>query len=95
MHFFCFSYPKPTAPKSTLPKIGQGQLKVIIYINSVELTPQLLHTKYHGNRPSGTGVDFFKVFVVNGQSGHLGHETRTKIFNLSFPSAWRLNMGLM
>ena len=43
-------------------KRGQGQLRVIIYIDFVELVPQMLHTKFQGNRPSGSGEEDFKDF---------------------------------
>ena len=36
-------------------KIGQGQPRVIIYTNVVDLDPppEILHTKFQGDRPSG------------------------------------------
>ena len=40
-------------------KIGQGQLKVIIYINCVELEFRMLHAKFHDHRTiSSVGNDF-------------------------------------
>ena len=39
--------------------MGQGQLRVIIYINFVELEYILLHEKFHGHRTiSSVGEDF-------------------------------------
>ena len=36
----------------------------------------MLHTKFHGNRPAGSGEkDFQKVFTIYGHGGHLGHFT--------------------
>ena len=36
----------------------------------------MLHTKFRGNRPVGSGEgDFLKVFTIYGRGGHLGHET--------------------
>ena len=36
----------------------------------------MLHTKFRGNRPAGSGEeDFFKVFTIYGCGGHLGHVT--------------------
>ena len=36
----------------------------------------MLHTKFRGNRPSGSGEkDFWRVFTIYGQGGHLGHVT--------------------
>ena len=37
----------------------------------------MLHTKFRGNRPIGSGEDFFKVFTIYGHGGHLGHVTWT------------------
>ena len=36
---------------------------VIIYTNFIELTPQMLHTKFHCNRPSGSGEEDFLRFL--------------------------------
>ena len=36
----------------------------------------MLHIKFHGNRPSGSGEeDFLRVFTIYGRGGHLGHVT--------------------
>ena len=36
----------------------------------------MLHTKFHGNRPAGSGEeDFKRVFIIYGHGGHLGHVT--------------------
>ena len=37
----------------------------------------MLHTKFHGNQPAGSGEeDFFeRVFTIYGHGGHLGHVT--------------------
>ena len=36
----------------------------------------MLHTKFRGNRPAGSGEkDFWRVFTINGHGGHLGHVT--------------------
>ena len=37
----------------------------------------MLHTKFQGHRPFGSGEDFFKVFTIYGHGGHLGHVTWT------------------
>ena len=46
----------------------------------------MLHTKFRGNRPAGSGEeDFLRVFTIYGRGGHLGHVTlmpRTKLFPL-------------
>ena len=45
-------------PKLTLPKVGQGHRRVMIYINFVELLSVMLHAKFQIHRPSGSGEDF-------------------------------------
>ena len=35
----------------------------------------MLHTKFRGNRPAGSGEDFKRVFTICGHGGHLGHVT--------------------
>ena len=36
----------------------------------------MLHTKIRGNRPAGSGEkDFWRVFTIYGDGGHLGHVT--------------------
>ena len=35
----------------------------------------MLHTKFLGNRPAGSGEDFLRVFTIYGRGGHLGHVT--------------------
>ena len=35
----------------------------------------MLHTKFHGNWPVGSGEDFLRVFTIYGHGGHLGHVT--------------------
>ena len=46
----------------------------------------MIHTKFHGNRPAGSGEeDFFKVFTIYGHDGHLGHVTRTIYTNFGSP----------
>ena len=45
-------------------KIGQGHLKVIIYINFVELVSLVLHTKIQNHSPSGSGEEDFLRFLL-------------------------------
>ena len=43
----------------------------------------MLHTKFCGNRPAGSGEEvFFSIFTMYGPGGHLGHVTSiiSKIF---------------
>ena len=36
----------------------------------------MLHTKFPGNQPAGSGEeDFLTVFTIYGHGGHLGHVT--------------------
>ena len=36
----------------------------------------MLHTKFHGNRPAGSGEkDFWRVFTIYGHGSHHGHVT--------------------
>ena len=35
----------------------------------------MLHTKFHGNQPAGSGEDFLRVFTIYGRGSHLGHVT--------------------
>ena len=35
----------------------------------------MLHSKFPGNRPAGSGEDFRRVFTIYGHGGHLGHVT--------------------
>ena len=36
----------------------------------------MLHTKFRGNRPAGSGEeDFLRDFTIYGHGGHLGHVT--------------------
>ena len=35
----------------------------------------MLHTKFRGKRPAGSGEDFLRVFTIYGRGGHLGHAT--------------------
>ena len=74
-------------PKLTLPLIGQGHPRVMIYINYDGPAPPMLHTvKLRGNRPTGSGEeDFLKVFAIYSHGGHLGHVTWTILYKLSFP----------
>ena len=62
----------------------------------------MLHTKFRGNRPAGSGEeDFLKGFTIYGQGGHLGHVTSIrssdshflvpKSFHKKFGSDWQSN----
>ena len=45
----------------------------------------MLHTKFRGHRPAGSGEEDFKVcFSLYGYGGHLGHVTSIKLLNFHF-----------
>ena len=47
----------------------------------------MLHTKFRGNRPAGSGEeDFLVVFTIYGRGGHQGPANK-----LSFPYPWMLH----
>ena len=52
---FYFPIEKPKLPNLTLRKIGQGQPRVTIYINFVELESPMLHAKVQDHRTSDSG----------------------------------------
>ena len=65
----------------------------MIYINYDEPASQMLHTKFRGNRPTGSGEeDFLKVFAIYSNSGHLGHVTWTIYINFRSPFLRMLHM---
>ena len=46
----------------------------------------MLHTKFCGNRPAGTGEeDFYRVFTICGHCGHLGHGTSIIVKTVASP----------
>ena len=52
--------------------MGQGQLRVITYINFVELEYILLHAKFHDQRNcSSVGEDLMNVLTINEHGCHL------------------------
>ena len=44
----------------------------------------MLHTKFRGNRPAGSGKDFDGVFTIYGRGGHLGHVTSIMLIHFHF-----------
>ena len=66
--------------------MGQSHPRVIIWTNYDGPGSPMLHTKFHGNRPSGSREDdFWRVFTIYGHGVHLGQVTWTFQKNLSFP----------
>ena len=55
----------------------------------------MLHTKFLGNRPAGSGEDFLRVFTIYGRGGHLGHVTSIMLINFHFlvPESFRTKFG--
>ena len=51
----------------------------------------MLHTKFCGNRSSCSGEeDFWRVFIIYGRDGHLGHVTQMPLIYFCSPYPWRL-----
>ena len=56
----------------------------------------MLHAKFRGNRPAGSGEEDFKVFfTIYRGGGHLGHVTRMPsiIFRSPYPMRLRIKFG--
>ena len=56
----------------------------------------MLHNKFRGNRPAGSGEDFWRVFTIYGHGGHLGHVTSIMLINFHFlvPESFHTKFGL-
>ena len=53
----------------------------------------MLHTKFRGNRPTGSGEeDFWRIFTIYGRGGHLGHVTWISRSNLKCHYPRRLHI---
>ena len=52
----------------------------------------MLHTKFRGNRPAGSGEEFFKVYTIYGHGSHLGHVICTIYTNFCNPFPRRLHI---
>ena len=44
----------------------------------------MLHTKFHENRPTGSGKRILKVFTIYGHGGRLRHMTRIMLTDFHF-----------
>ena len=55
----------------------------------------MLHTKFSGNRPAGSGEDFCRFFTIYGRGGHLGHVTSTMSsnFHILVPESYHTKFG--
>ena len=53
----------------------------------------MLHTKFRGNRSTGSGdEDFLSVFTIYGHGGHLGHVTHMPQTKFRSPYLSRLHI---
>ena len=52
-------------------KIGQGQPRVVIYINFVELESPMIHAKFQDHKTSGSGEDLFRFLQCMGMAAIL------------------------
>ena len=56
----------------------------------------MLHNKFHGNRPAGSGEeDFLRVFTIYGCGGHLGHVSSimSSDFHFLVPESFHTKFG--
>ena len=56
----------------------------------------MLHTKFHGNRPAGSGEDdFYRIFTIYGHGSHLGHVTSimSSDFHFLVPESFHKKFG--
>ena len=52
----------------------------------------MLHTKFLGNLPAGSGEDFEGFFTIYGRDGHLGHVTQMLLTKYRSPYPRRLHI---
>ena len=67
----------------------------MIYINFVELSSLMRHTKFQNHWPSGSEEEDFKGFSIYSHGGHLGHVTLTIYINFlsPFPRMLHIKFG--
>ena len=56
----------------------------------------MLHCKFHGNQPAGSGEeDFYRVFTIYGHGGHLCHVTSisSSDFHFLVPESFHKKFG--
>ena len=55
----------------------------------------MLHTKFRGNQPAGSGEDFLRVFTIYRRGGHLGHVTSimSSDFHFLVPESFHTKFG--
>ena len=77
-------------------KIGQGHPRVIICANNDGPESPMLHTKFRGNRPAGSGAeDFLVVFTIYGRGGHLDHVIKIPQTNFRSPYLWMIHIKFL
>ena len=57
----------------------------------------MLHNKFRGNRPAGSGEeDFLRVFTIYGPGGHFGHVISIMLIKFHFhvPESFHTKFGL-
>ena len=55
----------------------------------------MVHTKFRGNRPAGSGEDFLRVFTIYWAGCHLGHVSSimSSDFHFLVPESFHTNFG--
>ena len=55
----------------------------------------MLHTKFRGNKPAGSGEDFWRVLTIYGCCGHLGHvaSIMSSDFHFLVPESFHTKLG--
>ena len=55
----------------------------------------MLHTKFRGNRPAGSGEDFRRIFTIYGHVRHFGHVTSIMLSDFHFlvPESFHTKFG--
>ena len=77
-------------------EIGQGQPRVIIWTNYDGQESPMLHTKFCGNRSTGSWEEnFWRVFIKYGCGSHFGHVTSIMSINFHFlePESLHIKFG--
>ena len=74
-NFSAFLIQMPNELELNLQKIGQGQPRIMFHANFVVLKSMMLHTKFQGNWPSGSGKKVFKCFCIFEHGSQIGLET--------------------
>ena len=64
----------------------------MVWTNYDGLESPMLHTKFRGNRPVGSGEDFWRVLTIYGRGGHLGHVTQMPRTKFRSPYLRRLHI---